>query len=258
MRNHQLWDTHQDNLPVFGTIASQFNDPGMNKLYGAIMGELEEKTQTDLKSTFQITDEMSEKIFVIPPARTRYLSEISESNRAYDKKASLQAEVAQKLYGIFKTTESVTGVLPEFDKTGITLDMAVVSEQKKDLAKLLLAEFDREKLNLDPYNWEVITGWEQKVNRYKNPVYTFKVRAKEINIDTHTTSLSHSQIPKVALPKYKAWGDILKWTLQENVPGEFPYASGLYPFKRTEEDPTRILQEKVGQREPIAVFITYL
>ena len=246
MRNHQLWDTHQDNLPVFGTIASQFNDPGMNKLYGAIMTELEEKTQTDLKSTFQITDEMSEKIFVIPPARTRYLSEISESNRAYDKKASLQAEVAQKLYGIFKTIASVTGVLPEFDKTGITLDMAVVSEQKKDLAKLLLAEFDREKLNLDPYNWEVITGWEQKVNRYKNPVYTFKVRDKEINIDTHTTSLSHSQIPKVALPKYKAWGDILKWTLQENVPGEFPYTSGLYPFKRTEEDPTRMFAGEGG------------
>jgi len=246
MRNHQLWDTHQDNLPVFGTIASQFNDPGMNKLYAAIMAELEEKTQTDLKSTFQITDEMSEKIFVIPPARTRYLSEISESNRAYDKKASIQAEVAQKLYGIFKTPESITGVLPAFDKTGIALDIAVVSEEKKDLVTLLLAEFDREKLNLDPYNWEVITGWEAQVNRYKTPVYRFKVRDKEINIDTHTTSLSHSQIPKVALPKYKAWGDILKWTLQENVPGAFPYTAGLYPFKRTEEDPTRMFAGEGG------------
>ena len=246
MRNHQLWDTHQDNLPVFGTIASQFNDPGMNKLYAAIMAELEEKTQTDLTSSFQITDEMSEKIFVIPPARTRYLSEISESNRAYDKKASLQAEVAQKLYGIFKTIESITGKLPAFDKTGIALDIAVVSEGKKDLVTLLLAEFDREKLNLDPYNWEVITGWEAQVNRYKTPVYRFKVRDKEINIDTHTTSLSHSQIPKVALPKYKAWGDILKWTLQENVPGAFPYTAGLYPFKRTEEDPTRMFAGEGG------------
>ena len=246
MRNHQLWDTHQDNLPVFGTIASQFNDPGMNKLYGAVMAELEEKTQTDLTSSFQITDEMSEKIFVIPPARTRYLSEISESNRAYDKKASLQAEVAQKLYGIFKTIETITGKLPAFDKTGIALDIAVVSEEKKDLVTLLLAEFDREKLNLDPYNWEVITGWEAQVNRYKTPVYRFKVRDKEINIDTHTTSLSHSQIPKVALPKYKAWGDILKWTLQENVPGAFPYTAGLYPFKRTEEDPTRMFAGEGG------------
>jgi methylmalonyl-CoA mutase len=100
MRNHQLWETHQDDLPVYGTIASQFNDPGMNKLYTAIMAELQEKTETDLKSSFEITDEMSEKIFVIPPARTRYLSEISENNRAYDKTVNEQAEVAQKLYGI--------------------------------------------------------------------------------------------------------------------------------------------------------------
>ena len=102
------------------------------------------------------------------------------------------------------------------------------------------------KLNLDPYNWEVITGWDEKVNRYKNPVYTFKVRDKEIKIDTHTESLSHTQIPKVALPKYEAWGDILKWTLQENVPGEFPYTSGLYPFKRTGEDPTRMFAGEGG------------
>ncbi|MFT4942312.1 MAG: methylmalonyl-CoA mutase [Patiriisocius sp.] len=246
MRNHQLWDTHQDNLPVFGTIASQFNDPGMNKLYGAIMAELEEKTETTLKSTFQTTDEMSEKIFVIPPARTRYLSEISESNRAYDNRAVVQAEVAQKLYGIFKTIESVTSAVPLFDKTGIHIDVAHVSGENGDLVTLLLAEFDRVKLNLDPYNWEVIIGWEEKVKKYKNPVYTFKVRDKEINIETHTESLSHSQIPKVALPTYKAWGDILKWTLQENVPGAFPYTSGLYPFKRTGEDPTRMFAGEGG------------
>ena len=110
-------------------------------------------------------------------------------------------------------------MLPEFDKTGITIDIATVSEEKKELTTLLLAEFDREKLNLNPYNWEVIIGWEQKVNRYKNPVYTFKVRDKEINIDTHTQSLSHSQIPKVALPKYKAWGDIFKMDFARKCPG---------------------------------------
>ncbi|MGK0386635.1 MAG: methylmalonyl-CoA mutase, partial [Patiriisocius sp.] len=170
MRNHQLWDTHQDNLPVYGTIASQFNDPGMNKLYGAIMAQLEEKTETSLKSTFQVTDEMSEKIFVIPPARTRYLSEISESNRAYDKKADVQSEVAQKLYGIFKTIESVSSAIPSLEKAGIEIDAANISEENKDLLKLLLAEFDRVKLNLDPYNWEVIIGWDEKVNKYKNPV----------------------------------------------------------------------------------------
>ena len=246
VRNHHLWETPQDELPVYGTIASQFNDPGMNTLYKAIMETISEKTEGDLKSDFQVPEEMDEKVFVIPPSRTRYLSEIAENNRAYDKKASEQSEVAQKLYGIYKAIESISGKTPELDKAGIVSEFIDDSEANKDLLKLLLAEFDREKLNLDPYNWEVITGWNEKVNKYKNPIYSFKVRDKEIKIETHTESLSHSQIPKVALPKYQAWGDILRWVLQENVPGEFPYTSGLYPFKRTGEDPARMFAGEGG------------
>ena len=253
VRNHQLWETPQEELPVYGTIASQFNDPGMNKLYKAIMDEIVAKSNSDLISSFEISDEMSEKIFVIPPARTRYLSEIAESNRAYDKRADDQTEVAQKLYGIYKTLESVLNVIPSLTKYGIELNLSSSSDSTKEnrienmeFMKLLIAEFDRVKLNLDPYNWEVITGWDEKVNRYKSPVYTFKVRGKELKIDTHTTSLSHSQIAKVALPKYQAWGDILRWTLQENVPGEFPFTAGLYPFKRTGEDPARMFAGEGG------------
>ncbi|PWI31269.1 methylmalonyl-CoA mutase [Flavobacteriaceae bacterium LYZ1037] len=245
VRNHLLWDAKPEDLPVFGTIASQFNDPGMNTLYKAIMDELVEKTNVKLKSDFKITEEMSEKVFVIPPARTRYLSEISENNRAYDKTANEQVEVAQKLYGIYKTLESISGITPELDKAGID-SKSIESKEQKDFIKLLVGEFDRVKLNLDPYNWEVITGWSEKVNTYKNPIYSFKVRDKEIKIETHTESLSHLQIPRVALPKYQAWGDILKWCLQENVPGEFPYTSGLYPFKRTGEDPARMFAGEGG------------
>ncbi|MEZ4802312.1 MAG: methylmalonyl-CoA mutase family protein [Gelidibacter sp.] len=244
-RNHNLWDAKPEDLPIFGTIASQFNDPGMNTLYKAVMHKLVEKTDTDLKSSFTITEEMSEKIFVIPPSRTRYLSEIAENNRAYDKTANEQVEVAQKLYGIYKTLESVLGATPVLDKAGID-SSSIESKESKDFIKLLVGEFDRVKLNLDPYNWEVITGWDEKVNRYKDPIYSFKVRDKEIKIETHTESLSHLQIPKVALPKYQAWGDILRWTLQENVPGEFPFASGLYPFKRTGEDPARMFAGEGG------------
>ena len=247
MRNNNLWDIPQDELPVYGTIASQFNDPGMNTLYKAIMDKLEDKTESDLKSTFHISDEMSEKIFVIPPSRTRYLSEIAENNRAYDKTANEQVEVAQKLYGIYKTIETVSGETPVLDKAGIDSESVSSNEtENKDFIKLLIAEFDRVKLNLDPYNWEVITGWDDKVNRYKDPIYSFKVRDREIKIETHTESLSHTQIPKVALPKYQAWGDILRWCLRENVPGEFPYTSGLYPFKRTGEDPARMFAGEGG------------
>jgi len=249
-RNHNLWDANPDDLPVFGTIASQFNDPGMNTLYKAIMDKIVEKTESDLVSTFEITREMSEKIFVIPPHRTRYLSEIAENNRKYDATALTQQQVAQKLYGIFKTIESVSGKKPEINKVGIddstVIRSAVEGDENRIFLNLLLNQFDKVKMDLDPYNWEIILTWDEKVNKYKNPVYTFKVRDKEIKIATHTESLSHSQIPKVALPKYEAWGDILKWNLQENVPGEFPFTSGLYPFKREGEDPSRMFAGEGG------------
>jgi len=258
-RNHNLWDVNPDEMPVFGTIASQFNDPGMNTLYKAIMDKIVEKTQADLKSDFKITREMSEKIFVIPPHRTRYLSEIAENNRKYDATAVSQEQVAQKLYGIFKTIESVAGKSPSITKTGI--DESILSTNEENTAQflqLLVKEFDRVKMDLDPYNWEIILTWNEKVTKYKNPVYTFKVRDKEIKIATHTESLSHTQLPKVALPKYQAWGDILRWCLQENVPGEFPFTSGLYPFKREGEDPSRMFAGEGGpertNKHPRGIF----
>ncbi len=252
MRNNNLWDIPQEQLPVYGTIASQFNDPGMNQLYKSIMDELVKKADSKLISNYKISEEMSEKIFVIPPARVRYLSEISENNRNYDAKVLTQVEVAQKLFGIYKTITTVletTSNQLHLIKNGLNeeeLKNASIGEENKTLLELLLKEFDRVKMDFDPYNWEVILGWSEKVNRYKEPVYSFKVRDKEINIQTHTESLSHLQVPKVALPKYEAWGDILRWVLQENVPGEFPYTSGLYPFKRTGEDPTRMFAGEGG------------
>lgn len=244
-RNHNLWDANVETMPIFGTIASQFNDPGMNTLYKSIMDKIVEKTGADLKSTFQITREMSEKIFVIPPHRTRYLSEIAENNRKYDETVLSQVEVAQKLYGIYKTIETVSGKKLELSKVGIENNFEV-NDDSQVFMKLLLDQFDKVKMNLDPYNWEVILTWNAKVEKYKNPFYSFKVRDKEIKIATHTESLSHSQIPKISLPKYQAWGDILKWNLQENVPGEFPFASGLYPFKREGEDPSRMFAGEGG------------
>jgi methylmalonyl-CoA mutase len=250
-RNHNLWDVNPDEMPVFGTIASQFNDPGMNTLYKSIMDKIVEKTDSDLVSTFQITREMSEKIFVIPPHRTRYLSEIAENNRKYDTTALSQEQVAQKLYGIFKTLESVSGKIPVITKAGIDEDSVLPSalvehNDNRIFINLLLNQFDKVKMDLDSYNWEMILTWNEKVNKYKNPVYTFKVRDREIKMATHTESLSHSQIPKIALPKYQAWGDILRWCLQENVPGEFPFTAGLYPFKREGEDPSRMFAGEGG------------
>ncbi len=230
-RNHNMWEANVDDMPVFGTIASQFNDPGMNSLYKVIMDKLVEKTGCDLKSTFEITREMSEKIFVIPPERTRYLSEISENNRSFDKWVEEQVKVADTLYGLQKSLDTLN---------------ASNLDDKDRLIKGIQELFEKEKLNFDPKNWELLQNWEAKRATYKAPEFKFKVRDKELAIQTHSESLSHSQIPKVVTPKYLGWGDILRWSLQENVPGEFPYTAGLFPFKREGEDPTRMFAGEGG------------
>ena len=190
-RNHNLWDDDVDTMPVYGTIASQFNDPGMNSIYKVIMDKVVERTGADLKSTFVITDEMSEKIFVIPPDRTRYLSEISENNRSFDKWVDNQVEVANKLFGLNSSIQTLK-------------DSNL--EDKDRLVKSLQEVFESEKLNFDPKNWDLLQKWEEKKATYKNPTFEFKVRDKVLKLDTHTESLSHLQIPKVATPKYEAWG----------------------------------------------------
>lgn len=230
-RNHQLWDTPDDKLPVFGTIASQFNDPGMNSLYRTIMDSLAEKTGADLKSTFEVSTEMSKKIYIIPPERTRYLSEISENNRSYNKWVDAQVETAQKLYSL---------------RTSINTLKDTKVADKENLINSLEAAYTEVELNLDPKNKKMLEEWDEKVQRYNEDYFIFKVRDKELKIKTFSESLSHSRIPKVSLPKYKAWGDLLRWILQENVPGEFPYASGVFPFKRENEDPTRMFAGEGG------------
>lgn len=246
-RNHNLWDVDTEKMPVYGTIASQFNDPGTNKLYSIVIEKLTEKTEADFKSQYNFKDSSSEKVFIIPPNRTRYLSEITENNRGYNKKSLQQKAIAQKLYGIFKTIETVANVKPTLSKIGIKKNDALFEKnENKEFLQLLLSEFEKVKKDLNPYNWDVILHWETKKQSYKNENFSFKVRGKEIKIKTHSESLSHLQIPKICLPKYEAWGDILLWTLEENVPGEFPYTSGIYPFKRTGEDPTRMFAGEGG------------
>ena len=224
-RNHNLWEADLESMPVYGTIASQFNDPGTNSLYKAIIEMLNTKASAGFESSFTITGEMSEKIFIIPPKSTRYLSEISESHRIHREQISAQIEVADKLYALQRSIETL---------------------EDQELKDELQGSYDRIKKDLDPHNWEKLQHWEQTVKRYKDPVYTFQVRGKNIDIKTHTESLSHTQIPKVALPKYRSWGDILRWLLLENVPGEYPYTAGIYPFKREGEDPTRMFAGEGG------------
>ena len=230
-RNHQVWDAADEDLPVFGTIASQFNDPGTNRLYKCLIDTLGEKTTSELKTTLEISSEESEKIYVIPPNRTRYLSEISEGNRAYDAWVDAQCDIAEQLYSIRNTKKSIE---------------ESAMDDKDRLLKGLDERYAELVLDFDPRNLAMLEAWEEKVARYGADEYIFKVRDKEIRIQTKTTSLSQQKIPKVALPKYKSWSALLKWMLQENVPGEFPYTAGIYPFKREGEDPTRMFAGEGG------------
>ena len=218
-RNHKLFDTDDSKIPVFGTIASQFNDPGMNQLYKAVMNTIAEKTGAELKSDYHTSEEMSEKVYIIPPGRTRYLSEIAENNRGYDKWVEEQSTLAQKLYALHESLQMIK-------------DAAV--------AEVLKKQYETLERNFDGNNKKLLEDFPVKVDEYKKDFYEFKVREKVLKIKTYSESLSHNRIPKVAFPKYKAWGDLLKWILQENVPGEFPYTAGVFRFKREGEDPTRM------------------
>ncbi len=226
-RNNSLFNKSLDTMPVFGTIASQFNDPGTNSLYKAIIDKLCERKLGDFSSNFKITDRMSEKIFVIPPHRVRYLSEITENNRAYDKWADNQKEIAQKLYVLKKTLD-------------------ILESSSKNVKDQIKREYEALISNLDPKNKILIDTWKEFKEKYSKKLFTYKVRGKELSIGTQSISLSGLSIPKISLPKYEAWGDLLKWQLQENVPGKFPYTAGLFPFKREGEDPTRMFAGEGG------------
>ncbi len=250
-RNHNLWDKKVEDMPVFGTMASQFNNPGMDRIYKAIMDKIVEKTNSGLLSSFTVSDEITATTAIIPPQRVRYLAEIVESNSHYDAIAFSQKDIAQKLYGIFKTIESVSGKVPVITPKGIDDSSVLQSgfqehDEHRIFLNLLLNQFDKVKMDLEPQNWKIIQEWKDKVNQYKNPIYAYTVRDKQIEIVTHKESLSHSQIPKVALPKFDDWGAILHWCLQENIPGEFPFTAGLYPFKRQGEDPSRMFAGEGG------------
>ena len=252
-RNHGLWEADLKSLPVYGTIASQFNDPGMNRLYQAVMKALGERGLSWASGDESPAEEEPEKVFIIPPARTRYLSEIAENNRAYDAMVVSQVETAERLYGLYLTLCSLSGIPADLSQgitpggleDGLFLE-ADTGEESGELRTQLLQRFREELKNLNPHHWDLLQQWPALKARYREPFYTFSVRGKELKMETHTESLSHLQIPKVVLPSYRSWGDILKWVLQENVPGSFPYTSGLYPFKRKGEDPTRMFAGEGG------------
>jgi len=226
-RNHDLWDANDEELPIVGTIASQFNDPGTNQLFGMLMNLLTERTAAQMEVAVQHVEEQSEKLFVIPPKRTRYLSEIAEQIRHYNDWVERQARVAGQLQALQTATE-------------------LLDASKESAVEAVQEKAHQTQLELDPKVLEWLEQWPALRARYESDVYTYQVRGKDIHVNTTSKSLSHQDIPKIAVPRLQGWTDLTRWALQENLPGYFPYTSGIYPFKRQGEDPARMFAGEGG------------
>tara|TARA_B100001121_G_scaffold310167_1_gene339833 strand:+ start:20891 stop:24247 length:3357 start_codon:yes stop_codon:yes gene_type:complete len=227
-RNNKLFSKNVDKMPVFGTIASQFNDPGLNNLYNFILKKINDKNFKNFSSSIKKLPSY-ERICIIPQKRIRYLSEISDENRKYNAWVEEQKNIASEIYNLNSTKKILEKENSE-------------SELLIKIKKILLLK--DQKLNSE--NKKLIKKWDNLKKLYKNPTFKFQVRKKEISIKNFTKSLSDIKVPKISLPKYKDSGDILRWQLQENVPGKFPFTSGIFPFKREGEDPTRMFAGEGG------------
>ena len=225
-RNHNLFTAKDEDLPIVGSIAAQFNDAGINALFVKLMLKLKEKMNIefgDYTALNNITKELSSKPSIIPPKRVRYLSEIADTNRSYDEWVNEQCIIATQLYQL-NGVQNIAGL----NQTGI-------EDAKKHLTE-----------KLHPECKKLIDNWSATKEKYSKEFFEYQVRDKVIKQPLTSTSLSGTKVPKVVLPKYKDWGDILQWQLKENVPGEFPYTSGVFELKRAGEDPTRMFAGEGG------------
>ena len=232
-RNHQLFSAKDEEIPVVGTMASKFNDEGINHLFTLLLKKIKEKTGVTFGAIqFAATAQLSQAI--IPSSRVRYLAEIAAGNREYDALVKEQAALASKLY-------QLQGVLENKELKSSTDKKLYV-----DLTHALQAQIDQLIEQLTPVSRKLIKNWPEKVAAYQKDFYEYTVRDKVIKQPMTTTSLSGTRVPKVVLPKYKDWGDLLQWQAQENVPGHFPFTAGVFPLKREGEDPTRMFAGEGG------------
>lgn len=217
-RSRMLFHQDPETFPVFGTIASQFNDPGTNTLFASILETLNERYDWDVEVPFDTTIKIVEKDnLIIPPERRQYLRDIVDTVQNYKKDAEKQSEAARKLYQLKGAKEAMNDA------------------EVKEIDELI----DTYEKQIDRNNLEQLENFDELKEQYQQDQLTYKVRDKEFTVDLNTESISGLKIPKVSLPKYSDWGDRLYWLMTENVPGSFPYTAGVFPFKRKGEDPTR-------------------
>lgn len=235
-RNRKAWNRSPEEMPVYGTIASKFNDDGVTALYHDVMNQLAEKTGTIFTSTLPgiETRISTSKTIIIPPERTRYLAEISETVRSYHRRTKEQADVVRKAWHLKEAATAISGDDLQGDTSGIL--------------SRLKTEIEKAEKSLDPETVRLLDDWKEIKKIYSKDELTYRVRNQEIRVPLFTESLAHTRIPKIVLPKFKDPGEIYAWLRQENVSGRFPFTAGVFPLKRLDEDPTRMF---AGEGDPI-------
>ena len=234
-RNRNAWDKSPKEMPVFGTIASKFNDDGLTALYHAILDTIAEKAGVKFESNLprSNTKTSTSKTIIIPPERTRYLSEIADTIRDYHRHTEEQADNLRRVWHLKETARTIS----EDKLSGDSSE--VLSRLKEEIAKA--------EKSLNPETTHLLDEWREIKETYSKDELVYMVRDNEIRAPLFSESLSHKRIPKIALPKFKDPGEIYKWIREENVPGRFPFTAGVFPLKRLDEDPTRMF---AGEGDP--------
>ncbi|MCX5881825.1 MAG: methylmalonyl-CoA mutase family protein, partial [Deltaproteobacteria bacterium] len=233
-RNRSAWDQSPESMPVFGTIASKFNDDGVTALYHTILDTLADKTTVRFKTRLPKPDTRTStsKTIIIPPERTRYLAEISDTVRKYHQKTETQAQAIRTAWHLEEAIKSV--------EQNLSSDMSALLFQLKD-------ETSRAKKQVEAESRAILKEWDDIKAAYTQDTLTYEVRGCDIKVSLYTESLSHKKIPKISIPRFKDPGEIYRWMREENVPGRFPYTGGVFPLKRVGEDPTRMF---AGEGDP--------
>jgi methylmalonyl-CoA mutase len=235
-RNRKLFEASDEEIPVYGTIASKFNDAGTHVLYRALIDKINGKKRVGWQSSLEVGERESRRHHIIPPEQAGYLAEIARSARAYRQQTEEQSRSARELFQLEGTRE----LLQRRPRAvGAQAALTPAETGRDELAAALEPLIEAAGERLLPETQQALAAWPQLKRAYREPVMVTKVREKEIRTETFTTSLSGLKIPKVCLPDYEDFGEIVKWMRKENLPGFFPYTAGLFPFKRTAEDPKR-------------------
>jgi len=232
-RNRNLWESSPEEMPVFGTIASKFNDDGVTSLYHALIDSIQHSTGAvfETKMPRPAGKTSTSKTIIIPPEKTRYLSDIVRCVQQYHRQTQAQADCLRDVWHVESTAK-------QFANDDISAS-DLVAELKAKQAAL--------KAKIDPQSLSLLKEWNEIKEIYRKNELKYNVRDREIHLPLYTESLSHQKIPKISLPDFVDPGQSYRWMREENVPGRFPYTSGVFPLKRVDEDPTRMF---AGEGDP--------